>query len=99
NYVPRFYLTLTPTVKIQERYFFVQGEVRKADRYIYTSDMTVLKAIATAGGFTDFAGRSEVQLTLFNGETMTIDAREAQRNHALDIKVLPGESINVPRRF
>lgn len=99
NYVPRFYLALTPAVKIQERFFFVQGEVRKADRYLYSSDMTVLKAIATAGGFTDFADRTEVQLTLFNGQKLTIDCKAAQKNPALDLKVLPGESINVPRRF
>jgi polysaccharide export outer membrane protein len=99
NYVPRIYLNLTPTVTIKERYFFVYGEVRRADRYVYTPDLTVLKAIATSGGFTDFANRSEIELTIFNGNKFLINGKVAEKNPAHDMKVLPGEKIHVPRRF
>ncbi len=99
NYVPRVYLNLTPTVTIKERYFFVYGEVRRADRYIYTPDLTVLKAVATAGGYTDFAYRSGIELTIFSGKKFTINGKVAEKNPAHDMKVLPGEKIHVPRRL
>jgi len=93
------WLTLSPAAQIKERYFFVYGEVRQSGRFIYTQDLTVLKAIATAGGFTDFADRSEIELTIFNGKKHTINGKVAEKNPAYDLKVLPGEKIHIPRRF
>jgi len=98
-YVPSIWLTLSPVVRIQERYFFVYGEVRQSGRFTYTQDLTVLKAIATAGGFTDFADRTEIELTIFNGKKHTINGKVAEKNPAYDLKVLPGEKVHVRRRF
>jgi polysaccharide export outer membrane protein len=98
-YVPRYYRNMTVTVKPPERFFYVQGEVKVPNRYQHTTGMTVLKAITTAGGFTDFAGRTKVELTSITGEKYTIDCKRALKNSALDLPVYSDDRIDVPKRF
>src|SRR5882762_2243643 len=38
-YVPRFFRSLTVTVATDERWFFVGGEVKSPNRYIYSGEM------------------------------------------------------------
>lgn len=97
-YVPKYYRRLTVTVRTENRVFFVEGEVQRPDRYIYTGEITVLKAIATAGGFSDFAARRRVELIRTTGERLTIDASRARDNPEIDVTVYPGDRISVPRR-
>ncbi len=97
-YVPKYYKRLTVTVKTENRVFFVEGEVRRPDRYIYTGEITVLKAVATAGGFSDFAARRRVELIRSTGERLIIDASRARDNAEVDATVYPGDRISVPRR-
>jgi len=59
-YVPRYFLHLTANVKADLRVYFVGGEVRLPNRQTYAGDMTVLRAIDTAGGFTDFANKKKI---------------------------------------
>lgn len=62
-YVPAYFVNMTPTVKVQDRFYSVGGEVRSPNRYLWTGSMSVLQAINTAGGFTDFANKKNVSLT------------------------------------
>lgn len=98
KYVPDYYQRLTVTVQTENRVFFVDGEVRKPDRYVYTGEMTVLRAIAAAGGFTDFAARRRVTLTRGGKEPVEVDCEKAKRNPGLDPAVYPGDRIFVPRK-
>jgi protein involved in polysaccharide export with SLBB domain len=99
-YVPRFYLKMTVSVsqKTQTQFYYVRGEVRRPDRQIYISRITVLKAIASANDFTDFARKTAVVLTRANGQKIKINCRKALKNPSLDLEVLPGDDIFVPRR-
>ena len=99
-YVPRFYVKMTVSVsqKIQTQFYYVRGEVRKPDRQIYISRITVLKAIASANDFTDFARKTAVILTRANGQKIRINCKKAIKNPSLDLEVLPGDDIFVPRR-
>lgn len=98
-YVPKYYRNLTVTVKPPERQFYVLGEVKLPNRYLYTQGMTVLRAIATAGGFTDFANRTEVQVTTRDGEQFIVNCKKAQKDPSWDLAVHPDDHINVPKRF
>jgi polysaccharide export outer membrane protein len=49
----------------------VLGQVRKPDRYHIKQRMTVLDAIALAGGFTDFAKRDKITVIRSNGNEKT----------------------------
>ena len=98
NYVPRYYKELNVTVHGEARYFYVNGEVRQPSKYEYTGSMTVVRAISVAGGFTDFAKRTKVQLT-HNGKVQSINVDKAIQDPSLDLPVFPGDTIFVPRRF
>lgn len=97
-YVPRLFRRLTVTVKTENRVFFVDGEVKQPGRLVYAGELTVLKAIASAGGFTDFAARGRIELVRSGGESFVIDARDAKDDPRLDLPVIPGDRIFVPRR-
>jgi len=99
RYVPKFYVNMTPTVKSQERFFVVGGEVRQPNRYVYLSKMTVLRAIDSAGGFTDFARRSRVTITRASGKQITVNCVRALEHPELDLDVFPGDKITVKKRL
>ena len=94
----KYFRNLTVTVLTESRYFYVDGEVRSPSRQSYSGAITVTKAIAAAGGFTDFAKRSKVRLIRANGEKHTINYDRALRKPELDLPVHPGDQIVVPRR-
>jgi len=98
-YVPAYFKTLTITVENQERYFFVGGEVRMPGQRPYLSQMTVLKAIQSAGDFTDFANRRKVSVTRSDGTTEIVDCKKAIKDYRRDPPVYPGDKIHVPRRW
>lgn len=97
-YVPNMYRQLTVTVRTENRFFYVDGEVRQGGRLVYSGQITVLKAIAAAGGFTDFAARKRIQLVRANGEQYRINGNDAQEDVSQDLQVIPGDRIYVPRR-
>ncbi|HAM70446.1 MAG TPA: hypothetical protein DCM86_02255 [Verrucomicrobiales bacterium] len=100
SYVPRYYRRLTVSVKNEERFYYVGGEVRQPNRQPYAgAGITVLQAIDSAGGFTEFANRRKVTLRRVNGELYTINCVKALEDHSLDLAVYPGDSVNVPKRW
>jgi polysaccharide export outer membrane protein len=96
NYVPRYFVRCTATVLVSARFFYVGGEVRNPSRFQWTEEMTVLKAINTAGGFTDYANRRKVQLTR-GTQQQELDCEELQRNPSKDVQIRPADTITVPR--
>ena len=94
----KYFRNLTVTVLTESRAFYVDGEVRTPSRQPYSGAITVTKAIAAVGGFTDFAKRSKVRLIRANGEKHTINYDKALRKPELDLPVHPGDQIVVPRR-
>jgi polysaccharide biosynthesis/export protein len=98
-YVPKYYQPgrLTVTVKTQDQYFYVGGEVRSQGAKVYPGAMTVTKAIQTAGDFTDFANKKKIRLTRADGTTITVNWKKANQDPNLDPPVFPGDRIQVPR--
>jgi len=99
EYVPRIFQQLTATVRTEERYYYVDGEVRQPNRQLYHGKMTVLRAISTAGGFTDFANRKRVELRRTNGEKMTVNWYKAVKEPNLDPPVFPDDQIIVHKKL
>lgn len=98
-YVPKYYRNMVLTVRTEDRFFYVGGEVKLPNKYVHTPGVTVLKAIASAGGFTDFAAKTRVELTRSNEEKIIVDCKKAQRQPKLDLPVYPDDRIFVPRRL
>src|SRR5262249_16682238 len=72
-YVPGIYVSLTVSVKIERRAFFVDGEVKQPARHEYVGELTVLRAITTAGGFTDFAKRKKIEIRRTTGRRFVVN--------------------------
>lgn len=101
RYVPDYYKKMTVSVlpKSETQFYFVGGEVRLPSRQVYLSRTTVLKAIASAGGFTDFASKGNVTLTRVDGRSVKVNCKKAQTDPRLDLELFPGDKIWVPRRI
>jgi polysaccharide export outer membrane protein len=81
------------TVTVSEyRPFFILGEVKNPGSYPYYPNMTVLTAVAVAGGFTYRAAEDEVSVT-----RQSDDKPREWRAHR-DRRVLPGDVIYVFER-
>ena len=98
-YVPKFYVRLTVNVTADNRVFYVDGEVRNPSRLVYASEMSVVRAIAAAGGFTDFAKKSRIQLIRANGKVFMVNYNRAKSHPEADLPVYPGDKIIVLRRI
>lgn len=98
KYVPDYYKRLTVTIFSMRRVYYVSGHVRQPNRQEYIGPTTVLKAIASAGDFTDFADRKKVNLTRADGSQHTVDCIKAAKDSTFDLPVFPGDKINVPLR-
>jgi polysaccharide biosynthesis/export protein VpsN len=97
NYVPRYYVRCAVTVLATVRFFYVGGEVRAPSRYNWSQDITLLKAINTAGGFTEYANRRKVEVARGGQKPMTFDCEDLRRHPNRDPAVRPGDLISVPR--
>jgi polysaccharide export outer membrane protein len=96
NYVPRYYVRCNVSVLVLMRFFYVGGEVRSPGRYNWTEDITLLKAINTSGGFTDYANRNRVEVVR-GKQKIVVDCEELRSKPAKDVPILPGDSIWVAR--
>ncbi|HEV7372228.1 polysaccharide biosynthesis/export family protein [Arenibaculum sp.] len=87
---------ISPRVSIEVlnyRPFFILGEVQDPGSYPYVNGMTVLNAIALAGGYTHRARRDRIEIVR-GGE-----AGEVQKDASETSIVMPGDIIRVPERF
>ena len=98
HYVPKFYNHLTVTVKAGDRVFYVNGEVGSKGRQVYVGQITVTKAITSAGGFTEFAKHNNILIIRASGQRYTVDYDKILQGEAPDPPVYPGDQIVVKRR-
>lgn len=99
RYVPQYFKYLTVSVRPQDRFFSVSGEVHSPNRNVYVGRTTVLRAITIAGGFTDFANKTHVQITRANGKIIFVNCKKALAHPELDLEIFPGDDIHVRRRL
>ncbi len=75
------------------RPFYIIGEVRNPGSYPYVNGITVVNAVAIAGGYTYRAKEDNVVIIRAK------DPRKEKINATRETIVLPGEVIEVPERF
>lgn len=75
------------------RPFYIIGEVKKPGSYAYVNGMTIVNAIAIAGGYTYRAKENDV--LIIRASDVTREKKSADHNAV----VLPGDVIEVPERF
>lgn len=91
------YKNISVGVVVPTRYFFIQGEVRGPGRYQIVSATRVSQAIASAGGYTDYA--SGQVLVRRGGKVFKRirNARRLERTPQDDILLEPDDIIEVKR--
>lgn len=75
------------------RPFYIIGEVKTPGAYRYSSGMTVLNAVALAGGYTYRARTKAIVITRRDGDEQT------EIRASADTVVLPGDVIEIPERY
>jgi polysaccharide export outer membrane protein len=75
------------------RPFYILGEVQRPGTYQYSTDMTVLNAVATAGGFTYRANRRRVFIRRAN------ETEELSYPLTIATPVLPGDTVRIGERL
>jgi protein involved in polysaccharide export with SLBB domain len=91
---PNITIIMQPTA----RFVNVGGSVRSPSRVPFTEDMTLLTAINASGGFNDFADQRHVRL-LRGSEVTVYDVRKFRKDPSQDVKLRPGDKIEVPQSF
>ncbi len=87
---------ISPKVSVEVatyRPFYIEGAVGTAGQYPYAWGMTARAAIATAGGFAEFADKRRVTVYRRVGSAMT------KQSIGLDQSVMPGDTVVVPERW
>lgn len=79
---------------INYRPFYILGQVNKPGSYPYQAGLNVRMAVALAGGYTRRAREEPVTLIRLGA-----DGEEKHYRARQDTLVLPGDSIDVPRRL
>jgi len=75
------------------RPYYILGEVKKGGEYPYRLGLTVMDAVASAGGFTYRANENRVYLRRFGASAEEIYALDAP------VPVFPGDNIRIPERY
>lgn len=90
--------SITLAVPNAARFVDVGGDVRSPQRVPFTADLTLLGAITASGGFTEYADQGKVSL-LRDGQVIMVNIKEVRRDPTKDIKLKPGDKIQVPQSF
>jgi protein involved in polysaccharide export with SLBB domain len=78
---------------VEYRPFYINGEVEDPGGYPYQPGLTLRKAIALAGGFTERASKTKINV-LSEG---AVDGR--QRQIGIDVTLNPGDIVTVEQSF
>jgi polysaccharide biosynthesis/export protein VpsN len=97
KYVPDLFQSLTAMVTPEARFYYVGGEVKLPGKQAYVGNVTVLRAIETAGGFTDFARKSNIEVRRSNGKVEHVNWKRARKKSSLDLDIFPNDHVIVPR--
>ena len=86
----------SPSVSVEVanyRPFFILGEVQRPGTYPYSVDLTVLNAVATAGGFTYRANESRVFIRRAG------ESEEHVYDLTVATPVMPGDTVRIGERL
>lgn len=86
----------------KSRRFSVYGQVQRPGTFPYEDGITIIEAIAMAGGFTPMAAENDVQVSRAErGRDATFKVRvvDVREGKAPAIRIKPGDKVFVPERF
>jgi len=88
---------------LERELFYIRGEVNRPSAYVLDTGMTLVKAIAIAGGLTPYASRKEIQILRAGGtgaqERITINLKAIEEGKSEDLPLKSEDVIIVARRI
>jgi len=93
-----YYKKINVIVVGGEEEYFISGEVKREGKYSISPGLTLLQALAEAGGYTDYAKKSEVMIKRA-GVKLILDAQKIATGKDKDPPIEAGDVIIVPRRY
>jgi protein involved in polysaccharide export with SLBB domain len=91
-----YYKKINVIVVAQDDEYFIRGEVQKPGKYPLSSDLTLMRAIAEAGGYTEYAKPRDIKV--YRGEeVMTFDAKKIESGKERDPMIKPRDIVVVQR--
>ena len=80
---------------------YVMGEVNHPGAVTLQAPLTIMQALALAGGLKDFADANKIRILrkgLLGMQTITFNYKEALRSTRAPIYLQPGDTVVVPER-
>jgi len=101
--VYNFYLHDQDVIHVKPvKSIYVSGEVMKPGSFPFNEDITLLKAVALAGGFSEWAKKRKVDILRERSEggteTLTFNAADIEKGKAQDPALKPNDHIVVKER-
>ena len=92
----KIYRNITVNISTTAKSYYMEGEVRTPQEYPLNRRITLMQAVAAAGGYTDYANRNKVTITR-NGKVMQFDIKDIEKHPERDVPVESGDRIKVHR--
>jgi len=92
----QIYKNIMVNVILPSQSYYVRGEVRQPGRFPLASGVTLVQALAAAGGYTEFANAKKIQL-LRGNKAEYYDARSFEQHPEKDVAIEAGDVIVVHR--
>lgn len=93
---------VNPDITIQMksyRPFYILGEVESPGQYEYEAGLTLLNAVAIAGGFTYRANQEEFELIRKTMKEGDVETSQKLKIESLGTPIMPGDTIHIKERF
>jgi polysaccharide export outer membrane protein len=94
----QYYKVITVVIVPPESEYSLAGEVLRPGPYPITRNLTVTQALGRGGRFTDYADPTKIRL-IRGSEILVIHTEDIRKGKIKDVMVVPGDVIEVPRRW
>lgn len=97
EFIPGVEVTVIVT-QMNSNKIYVQGEVAKPGPWPFNGDLTVIQALALAGGFTPYASRNSIIILRADGEKLRFNYNQVIRGKRMEqnVRLKRGDTIIVP---
>ena len=96
--VEKIFKRCSVTVIVPGRFFTMDGEFARRGRYPISPGLSLVRAVAGAGGFTEWAQPKKLKL-IRGGQTTIFNYYDMRDNPDKDIIIEPGDIISAPRSW
>jgi polysaccharide export outer membrane protein len=97
EYIPGVEVTVV-VMEMRSNKVYIQGEVQKPGPQPFNGNLTVIQALALAGGLTPYADKNSIMILRASGQQLQFDYSKVSRGRNMDQNVIlkRGDTIIVP---